>query len=290
MKRSPNDVSYHRKAESSRDSLQARMLYLRAVGLFALAFITASFGRSLNAVAAETQNSNTHWISTWTAGPMPPWAGGPLPVGFFDQTLRQIVRISLGGDKVRVRLSNEFGFRPVEVGAAHLAVAGVAGAIQVDTDRAITFNGKPTVTLLPGAPVLSDPVELKVAPLTHLAISLYFAQRAEVRTYHLEAAQTAYVSSLGNFVSTEKMPGTDTSTSHFFLTAVMVDAPVDARVVVAFGDSITDGARSTPDTDNRWPDHLVERLIQAPDHGAVAVVNEGIGGNRVLSDGMGIGG
>ena len=79
-----------------------------------------------------------------------------------------------------------------------------------------TFNGKPTVTLLPGAPVLSDPVELKVAPLTHLAVSLYFEQRAEVRTYHLEAAQTAYISSLGNFVSAEKMPASDTATAAFF--------------------------------------------------------------------------
>ena len=136
--------------------------------------------------------------------------------------------------------------------------------------------------------MLSDPVELNVASLTHLAISLYFEQRAEVRTYHFEAAQTAYISSLGNFVSTQKMPVGDTATSHFFLTAVMVDAPTDARVVVAFGDSITDGARSTPDTDNRWPDHLAERLSQSSEHGAVAVVNEGIGGNRVLSDGMGI--
>ena len=87
------------------------------------------------------------------------------------------------------------------------AVAGAAGSIQTDTDRALTFNGKPTVTLLPGAPMLSDPVELNVAPLTHLAISLYFEQRAEVRTYHFEAAQTAYISSLGNFVSTQKNAG-----------------------------------------------------------------------------------
>lgn len=288
MKSSPDDASINRrKTESFGGILRARMVYLGAAGLFGLAFITAGFGWSLNAVAAEAQSGNDHWINTWTAGPMPPWAG-PIPAGFFDQTVRQVVRISLGGDKVRVRLSNEFGLRPVEVGAAHLALAGAAGAIQVDADRAITFNGKPTVTLLPGAPVISDPVELKVAPLTHLAVSLYFAERAEVRTYHLEAAQTAYISSLGNFVSTEKMPVADTATSRFFLTAVMVDAPADARVVVAFGDSITDGARSTPDTDSRWPDHLAERLSQAPEHGPVAVVNEGIGGNRVLSDGMGI--
>jgi lysophospholipase L1-like esterase len=286
MKSFPHDISIDRRTpEPCGCSVRAIMVCFRALGLFGLALMTA--GWSLSAIAAETQNGNDHWINTWTAGPMPPWAG-PIPAGFFDQTVRQIVRISLGGEKVRVRLSNEFGFRPVEVGAAHVAVAGAGGAIQADTDRALTFNGRPTVTLLPGAPVLSDPVELKVPPLTHLAISLYFEQRAEVRTYHLEAAQTAYISSLGNFVNAEKMPIADTATSRYFLTAVMVDGPADARVVVAFGDSITDGARSTPDTDNRWPDHLAERLVQAPEHGAVAVVNEGIGGNRVLSDGMGI--
>ena len=115
-----------------------------------------------------------------------------------------------------MRLSNEFGFKPVEVEAAHVAVAGASGAIQTDTDRTLTFGGKPAVTLLAGAPMLSDPVELKVASLTHLAVSLYFEQRAEVRTYHLEAAQTAYISSLGNFVSAEKMPASDTATSRFF--------------------------------------------------------------------------
>jgi hypothetical protein len=130
---------------------------------------------------------------------MPPWAG-PIPAGFFDQTVRQIVRISLGWEKVRVRLSNEFGFRPVEVGATHVAVAGAGGAIQ-----RLRSTEDPRLRFLPGAPVLSDPVELKVPPLTHLAISLYFEQRAEVRTYHLEAAQTAYISSLGNFVNAEKM-------------------------------------------------------------------------------------
>ena len=248
-----------------------------------MALMTASL--SLNAVSAERNNG--HWINTWTAGPMPPWAG-PIPAGFYDQTVRQVVRISLGGERVRVRLSNEFGSRPVEVAAAHVAIAGATGSIQTDTDRALSFNGKPAVTLLPGAPVLSDPVELKMASLTHLAISLYFEQRAEVRTYHLEAAQTAYISSLGNFVGAEKMPAGELATSRFFLTAVMVDSPPDARVIVAFGDSITDGARSTTDTDNRWPDHLAQRLSQAPEYGAVAVANQGIGGNRVLSDGMGI--
>jgi lysophospholipase L1-like esterase len=289
MKRSLDDITTgHGGSEPCRGNRRAGIRYLRAVGLSGLVVMFACFGWSLNAPAAETQSGNDHWINTWTAGPMPPWAGGPLPIGFFDQSVRQVVRISLGGDRVRVRLSNEFGLRPVEVSAAHLALAGAGGMIQTDTDRALTFHGKPTVTLLPGAPVLSDPVDLKVASLTHLAISLYFAQRAEVRTYHLEAAQTAYISSLGNFVSAEKMPVADTATSRFFLTAVLVEAPADARVVVAFGDSITDGARSTPDTDNRWPDHLAERLSQTSEHGAVAVVNEGIGGNRVLSDGMGI--
>jgi lysophospholipase L1-like esterase len=282
MKRSPDGIPICCGKAVGR----GRMVSL-AAGLFALAFVSATFGSSLPGAAAETQRGNDHWINTWTAGPMPSSTGGPLPVVFFDQTVRQVVRISLGGGKVRVRLSNEFGFKPVEVAAAHVALAGASGAIQPDTDRTLTFGGKPAVTLLAGAPILSDPVELKVPSLAHLAITLYFAQRAEIRTCHLDAAQTAYVSKSGNFVSAEKMPVADTATGRFFLTAVMVDAPAGSRVVVAFGDSITDGAGSSLDADNRWPDHLAERLSQAPDHGAIAVVNEGIGGNRLLSDGMG---
>jgi hypothetical protein len=147
MKRFPDDISTNRgKARPCRGSVRARMLHLRAMGFFGLAIMTASFGWSLNALAVETQSGNDHWINTWTAGPMPPWAG-PIPAGFFDQTVRQVVRISLGGEKVRVRLSNEFGFKPVEVGAAHVAVAGAGGAIQADTDRTLTFNGKPTLNL-----------------------------------------------------------------------------------------------------------------------------------------------
>jgi hypothetical protein len=138
MKRFPDDISTNRgKARPCRGSVRARMLHLRAMGFFGLAIMTASFGWSLNALAVETQSGNDHWINTWTAGPMPPWAG-PIPAGFFDQTVRQVVRISLGGEKVRVRLSNEFGFKPVEVGAAHVAVAGAGGAIQADTDRTLT--------------------------------------------------------------------------------------------------------------------------------------------------------
>jgi lysophospholipase L1-like esterase len=219
---------------------------------------------------------------------MSPWADSSPPPGFFGQTLRQIVRVSLGGDKVRVRLSNEFGSTPVVVSAAHVAVAGADGAIETQTDRVLTFSGEPTVTLLPGAPIVSDPVDLKVPSLAHLAISLFFADRAELKTYHLEGAQTAYVSKLGNFVGAEKIPVAQTLTKRFFLTAVLVNAPADARVIVAFGDSITDGAESTPDTNNRWPDHLAHRLSQTPDFGSVSVINQGIGGNRLLSDGMGI--
>ena len=134
MKRSSDSVSIdRRKAELYGYGLLAMTGYLRRIGLLGLALMTASW--ILHAGSAETPKNNGNWINTWTAGPMPPWAG-PIPAGFFDQTVRQVVRISLGGERVRVRLSNEFGFRPVEVAAAHVAVAGAAGSIQTDTDRA----------------------------------------------------------------------------------------------------------------------------------------------------------
>ena len=285
MKPPPNQIHNYFSVSGTLKKNERQLLSAKVVAILLVVFGTL---HSYCAQGADVQRDNAHWVNTWTAGPMPPWAGAPLAPGFFDQTVRQIVRISLGGDRVRVRLSNEFGLRPVEIAAAHIALSGPEGTIQTDTDRSITFSGKSTVTLLPGAPIISDAVDLKVPSLAHLAISLYFANRAEIRTYHLEADETAYISSLGNFVSAQKMPTADKVTSRFFLTGVMVNAPANARVVIAFGDSITDGTRSTVDADNRWPDHLAERFCNSPDQGPVAVVNEGIGGNRVLSDGMGI--
>jgi len=176
----------------------------------------------------------------------------------------------------------------------HVALSAANGAIQARTDRPVTFGGSQSLTLLPGAPVLSDPIELAVAPLEHVAVSTYFRDWAPVQTYHLEAQQTAFLANSGKLVGAEKFDSRQTSTSHYFLTGVFVESAEDARTIVAFGDSITDGALSTVDLDRRYPDRLAERVLRIGGLNGglndVSVVNEGLGGNRLLSDGRGASG
>lgn len=239
---------------------------------------------------AQPADAGGAWIGTWSASPQPVWEPDffspvAIPRTLRDQTVRQVARVSLGGNRVRVEFSNEYGEQPLVIGAAHVALAGEGVATQPGSDRALTFGGQPSVTVPPGAPVLSDPVDLAVPALGSLAVSLYLPEVAAATTWHNEGVQTAHVSGPGNFAAATSFAPAQTTLSRLFLSGIMVDAPPDARAVVAFGDSITDGATSTPDANRRWPDVLAERLAAA---GAkVAVLNEGISGARVLRDRMG---
>ncbi len=255
--------------------------------LRALAFaaaLTAGLGSPL--LAAEDGG----WIPTWAASPQPVWdadffAPVAIPRSLRDQTIRQVARVSLGGSQVRVEFSNEYGTRPLVIGAAHVALAGKGVAIEAGSDRALTFGGRPSVTVPPGAPILSDPVDLAVPALGSVAVSLYLPEITPTTTWHNEGAQTAYISGPGNVAADTTFEAAQTIKSRIFLSEILVDATPDARAVVTFGDSITDGAASTPDANHRWPDVLAERLHAA---GAkVAVVNQGISGARVLRDRMG---
>jgi lysophospholipase L1-like esterase len=227
-----------------------------------------------------------HWVGTWGAG-----AGGPrLPAYttmFFNQTLRLVVHTSIGGNRVRIRLSNEMGSTPLAVGEAHIAVRAGGTEIATGSDRALTFGGRPAVTIPPGAPVLSDPVELNVPALSDLAISLYLPGNAAATTMHGMGSQTSYVSLPGNHTAAPTLPLANTIQSWPFLTEVDVDS--SGAAIVTFGDSITDGNRSTPDANNRWPDWLARRLQAVRDpaagiDGRLAVINRGISGNRLLAD------
>lgn len=260
----------------------------RRVGRSVLA---AALAIGLTLPAARTQADDAGgWIGTWSASPQPVW--GPdffnpvnIPRSLRNQTIRQVARVSLGGGQVRVELSNEYGSQPLVIGAAHVALAGEGVAIQPGSDRALTFGGEPSVTIPPGAPVLSDPVELAVEPLGSVAVSLFLPEIAPTTTWHMEGVQTAYISGEGDFTGAAEFKPAQTVLSRIFLSGIMVDADPEARAVVTFGDSITDGATSTPDANRRWPDFLAERLAEA---GAkVAVLNEGISGARVLRDRMG---
>jgi lysophospholipase L1-like esterase len=246
-----------------------------------LAWVAAVLAGLVAAPAPAQQGADTDWIGTWTASPQPVWdadffAPVGIPRALRDQTLRQVARVSLGGDQIRVVISNEYGDRPLVIGSAHVALAGDGVAIVPGSDRALTFGGSPSVTIPPGAPMISDPVDLTVAPLGSVAVSLYLPEITPTTTWHNEGVQTAYISGEGDFAADIEFEPAQTIKSRIFLSGIMVDAAPDARAIVTFGDSITDGATSTPDANHRWPDFLAERL-----HEAGAEVRDRMGDNAL---------
>jgi lysophospholipase L1-like esterase len=225
------------------------------------------------------------WVATWGASPAPQLEEQQMRSGrlvFSGQTLREIVHVSIGGDTVRVRLSNAFGKAEVNIGAAHIALRAKGSAIVPGSDRALTFSGRGAVTIPPNALVLSDPVKLTVPAAADLAISIYLPGTATGAGIHYAAQQTSYTGT-GDLTAAAGMPAASTITSWVFLTGVDVLADANASTVVTFGDSITDGARSTADTNRRWPDVLAARL-EARRGARIGVLNAGIGGNRILHD------
>jgi lysophospholipase L1-like esterase len=239
----------------------------------------------LSAEALFGFGAASHWVATWGASPAPQLPADQMSTAhleFSDQTLREIVHTSIGGDTVRVRLSNLFGKQSVEIGAVHLAVPSKGSEIAGESDRPLTFGGRPAVTIPPNAIVFSDAVTLSVRPESDLAISIYVPHSALGGGIHYAAEQTSYIAK-GNQVSAPSFPEPLVTTSWIFLAGVDVEAPPRAAALVAFGDSITDGARSTPDTNRRWPNRLAARLLARKSH-EIGVVDAGIGGNRILHD------
>jgi lysophospholipase L1-like esterase len=255
-------------------------VYLSA-GMFAL----TAMGPGTAVRAAEP------WITTWAATPAPRWADElPVPFGvpevLGDQTVRQIARISVGGDQVRVVISNEFGTRPVTIGSATVALSNRGSAVDPSTVKALSFSGRSSAVIPPGAPLVSDPVDLPVKALASVAVSFYLPKRSGLGSVHWDGAQTGYISGPGDMTQAADFKAEMTTKSRVLLSRILTTAKADSSAIVFFGDSITDGACSTIDTNNRWPDHVAGRL-QAEGHPNVAVVNEAYSGDRVLTNGMG---
>jgi lysophospholipase L1-like esterase len=208
-----------------------------------------------------------------------------------NQTIRQIVRTSIGGTRVRVVLSNAFGTAPIEVGAAHVALRDKDAAIVAASAKPLTVAGASKFSILAGATAVSDPVDLTVAPVSDLVVDLYLPGELGIGlspvTTHNGASQTNFVSETGNHSGAAALPVSGRTGAWFLLARVEVATPAGTLAIVTFGDSITDGARSTSDTNNRWPDQLARRLAARKGSG-VAVLNAGISGNRVLGDGAGV--
>lgn len=256
--------------------------------------LAATAAPAAPARAAEAP-AQAAWVATWQASPQPVWGADfvfptNVPAELRDQTVRQAARLSLGGARVRIVLSNAYGKQPLVVGRATVARAGQGGegAMAEDSLRTITFGGQETATILPGASLLSDPVALKVPALSQLMLSVYLPQATPVQTFHWDGRQTGWIVA-GDQTRSPALRITDrasqSTTARMLLAGIEVEAPAAQvpRAVVVIGDSITDGATASLDSNSRWPDFLAARL--AP-HG-VAVVNAGISGARLLSDGMG---
>lgn len=256
--------------------------------LAAMAALSMLTGSALAAAAPEAPPATQQWVASWSASPQPIWEAGfalstNIPASLSNQTVRQIARISLGGKRARVVLSNEFGSIPLTLGAAHIALAGGGSGIVAGSDRTLTFGGRETVTIAPGAPAVSDPVDLELAPLAQVAVSIFLSQITPLTTFHWDGKQTAYIAQ-GNLTAAPLIETAQTLDARLFLSTILVEARPATRVVAAFGDSITDGGGSTSNRNQRWPDLLAQRL--APQD--VAVINAGISGARVLSDKMGV--
>lgn len=212
----------------------------------------------------------------------------PSLPGLENQTVRMIVRASLGGARVRVRLFNALGGTTVTLGAAHIGLRGGGAAVMPGSDRALTFSGQPAAKMYAGQTLVSDPVQLRVGPLADLAVSLYFPGQTGVPTSHTFGLRPSYVSKEGDFTAAADLAAIDaTMQSFYWLAGVDVMAPPDAESVVTFGDSITDGDQSTPDTNGMWPARLAARLQANPRTSRIGVVNAGISGNRLLGDNNG---
>ncbi len=250
------------------------LIGVAALGVLLLAASTPGSGQAAKQV---------QWVGTWATSPMLVQNGFSLRP-FCGNTLREIVHLSNGGPELRVRFTNEFGLDQLIIGDAHVALSAGSGAIQPGTDHALTFGGAESVSVPPGAVIYSDPVEMKVQPLSDLAVSLYLpAQVMRAETYHSYADQDNYFAGADQTAANTLAQAT-TVTSWYFLDGIDVPAVDGARAIVTLGDSITDGVHSTHNANHRWPDMLAARLKQDPSLDHVAVLNEGIGGNHVLID------
>ncbi|MEQ1784975.1 MAG: SGNH/GDSL hydrolase family protein [Hyphomonadaceae bacterium] len=247
---------------------------MKSITALALA-ITLATGMTGCVTPPTPSQAGAGWAGTWGASPTIPITGSK---GYENQTLRQVVRLSQGGQSFRIRFTNEYGDKPLNIGAATLALAGPDGKL-LGTPIVVSFSGQTSTIIPTGAPLLSDPIRLDAKALDSLSISLFLPMATGPCTCHFAGTATTWISSPGDFTRTS-FEAKETSTSRAFISAVEVET-VSPRTIVTFGDSITDGTASTNNANRRWPDVLADRLVAAGQ--ATAISNQAIAGNRVLT-------
>jgi len=271
-------------------------------GLFAAALCAATLGAAPVAQAAELAGaaggSTNRWVATWSSAPIEPGPtntvdalfGNDHSLSFENQTVRNIAHTSVGGKRIRVRLSNAFGHEPLRIGAASVALRRALATIYPASSRRLTFSGQPSIVVPAGAVAVSDALDFDVPAAGDLAVSVYLPVATEPATFHETTLQTSYVGGAGDFVSAPDLPGATPTFSTFYLTVVEVLPSESIGTLVAFGDSRVLGAGSTPDANRTWPDFLSARLNPNPRRPRMAVINQGIGCGRLLFDFCGPGG
>lgn len=227
------------------------------------------------------------WVGTWVSGQQltEPRNLPPAP-GLSNNTLRQVVHVTLGGSKLRVQFSNTYGSSPVTVNAAHLAVSKGGSAIDTVTDKALTFQGASSITIQAKEAVYSDTIDFNVAPLSNLAVSIYFGETSADVTGHPGSRTTSYIQT-GDAVTAADMESAAKTDHWYILSGIDLRLDDSYACVVTLGDSITDGRGSTTNGNDRWPDNLARRLQADPNTAKIGVLNQGIGGNAVVSGGLG---
>ncbi|HEV2782895.1 MAG TPA: SGNH/GDSL hydrolase family protein [Actinophytocola sp.] len=240
------------------------------------------------AAAEPSSGSRGGWTGAWATSMQEPFVGFGEPNwsvdGFADHSVRQVARVSTGGSAVRIRLSNVYGTKPMRVTGASIGKAGDGGTVRPGSLRPLTFRHSPATVIPAGREAVSDAAPLLTAPLDRLAVTVYFAEPTGPATFHLFSFEPTYRADGDHRFDASGAAFDETTQSFYYLTGVDVIGRHHARrdAVVAFGDSITDGAFSTPGADNRYPDELAERLVAAGR--PLGVLNAGIGGNRLLDD------
>ncbi len=230
-----------------------------------------------------------HWVGSWATSAIKPNGEQALPAAqATGGTVRQIVRVSIGGRAFRVRFSNAFGSTALRISGAHVALAAGPGnpATRAGSDRPLTFSGRSDVAIPPGADWWSDPVAMPLPALADVAISIRFAELPEQQTVHTGARTRSWIAP-GDALSDAKFTGATPVERWFQIGGIAVDALRSARAIVTLGDSITDGYGVKPDSNTRWTDGLARRLAAGRETRDVGVLNQGIGGNCVLIECIG---
>ncbi|MGI5213128.1 SGNH/GDSL hydrolase family protein [Plantactinospora sp. CA-290183] len=288
-------------------SRRPSVLGLIAVGAVTVAVVATSSGIAGLVPGSEPETAaagrgpagaDGRWVTSWTSMPqltephnMPPAPFTQENLVLADSTLRQTVRVSVGGQHMRIRLSNAFGGAPLPITSASVALpaGGQAGVSEIEpgTSRPVTFSGRSSVVIPVGAQMVSDPISFSLAARSNLTVTLYLAegQASNNVTSHPGSRTTSHLLA-GNHVADATLPGATPTDHWYFLSGLEVPARTGATAVM-LGDSLTDGRGSTTNGNDRWPDQLLGRLHASRVTANVAVVNQAAGGNRVLNDGLG---